>query len=102
MEKSPPEIEIEKDIKIDIDINIELEVDIYNKCPIKEIIEYLNSATGKSYRYQSRFVLPFFPNRSRSGPLRAPKRGGKDIFVLSLLKFSRKSKTSVSIRALHS
>ena len=49
MEKSPPEIEIEKDIKIDI----EKEKDIYNICPIKEIIEYLNSATGKSYRYQS-------------------------------------------------
>ena len=47
MEKSPPEIEIEKDIDIKKDI------DIYNKCPIKEIVEYLNLATGKSYRYQS-------------------------------------------------
>ncbi|MGQ7425260.1 conserved phage C-terminal domain-containing protein, partial [Streptococcus suis] len=32
---------------------IDKEEDIYNICPIKEIIEYLNSATGKSYRYQS-------------------------------------------------
>ena len=53
MEKSPPEIEIEIEIEKDIKIDIEKEKDIYNICPIKEIIEYLNSATGKSYRYQS-------------------------------------------------
>lgn len=39
-------------LDIDIDKEIDKE-DIYNICPIKEIIEYLNSATGKSYRYQS-------------------------------------------------
>ncbi|MGQ7543977.1 phage replisome organizer N-terminal domain-containing protein [Streptococcus suis] len=38
---------------LDIDKEIDKEEDIYNICPIKEIIEYLNSATGKSYRYQS-------------------------------------------------
>ena len=47
VEKTPPEIEIEKEK------DIEIKKDIYNICPIKEIIEYLNSATGKSYRYQS-------------------------------------------------
>lgn len=39
---------------IDIDKEIDKDKeDIYNICPIQEIIEYLNSATGKSYRYQS-------------------------------------------------
>ncbi|HEM2777279.1 TPA: phage replisome organizer N-terminal domain-containing protein [Streptococcus suis] len=38
---------------LDIDKEIDKEEDIYNICPIKEIIEHLNSATGKSYRYQS-------------------------------------------------
>ena len=38
---------------LDKEEEIDKEEDIYNICPIKEIIEYLNSATGKSYRYQS-------------------------------------------------
>lgn len=38
---------------LEIDKEIDKEEDIYNICPIKEIIEYLNSATGKSYHYQS-------------------------------------------------
>ncbi|NRG69070.1 replication protein [Streptococcus suis] len=50
-----PSNALEKDEEKDeeIDEEIDKEEDIYNICPIQEIIEYLNSATGKSYRYQS-------------------------------------------------